>query len=255
MGQTIENELDEPKTVPATPTSKVVTPPGGDNAAAEPLGSLAAVSTAAEPPTEAQPNLDTLVAKALRLLSEDPAATLSPPLFLALGRKIYDIRHGDMPAVPFNELRAEVQDRFAVHGLTLARTYQGSYAPSPGEVAYTTYCAERGWLAFNGEVLPTFANAKPELKEAWDRAARSVLDTFKTVEHFGTEPQWLFKKGDKVRHKKSGAEYTIVAAQVAGFVIEANTALAYGYSAPGDALVWVRPAVEMEDRFELVPAE
>ena len=229
MGQTIENELDEPK------TTAPAAPPPAENAAAMKSDEVAQAEAA--------------------LAQLGAGEELSLAQSLVLGRLLYNMRHNNKPPVPFDELGATVQDRYASQAVAAARTFTGAHAPSPGEVAYTSYCAERGWLGFNGDVLPLFNDSKPELQQAWEVAARTVLDVFKLVEQTSASPKWLFKAGDRVRHKKSGGEYTIVADHANGLVIEDNGAPAYTYVASPAHVVWVRPAVELEERFELVNAQ
>lgn len=64
-------------------------------------------------------------------------------------------------------------------------------------------------------------------------------------------PDWLFKKGDRVRHRKGG-EYTITHAEGDNVFIESSGESAYVYT-DKDGRSWVRSACEMEDgRFALV---
>lgn len=46
---------------------------------------------------------------------------------------------------------------------------------SLGQIAYEAYCSETGWHSLTtGAELPCWAATKPEIKNAWERAAESV---------------------------------------------------------------------------------
>ena len=45
-----------------------------------------------------------------------------------------------------------------------------------GEVAYNAYCEERDWLSVSGNSLPQWHEQDPDLRDAWDVAAKAVAD-------------------------------------------------------------------------------
>lgn len=48
----------------------------------------------------------------------------------------------------------------------------------PGKVAYNAYCSTRSWKSVRGDPLPTFSEQSLELQDAWNIAAKSVIDYY-----------------------------------------------------------------------------
>jgi hypothetical protein len=44
-----------------------------------------------------------------------------------------------------------------------------------GKAAYDAYCATRAWKSYNGELLPQWADVKPEIQAGWVAAAEAVI--------------------------------------------------------------------------------
>jgi hypothetical protein len=50
--------------------------------------------------------------------------------------------------------------------------------PELGAICYNAYCEAVGWVAFNGDRLPTWEelpDRRGDLQEAWQRAAKAVV--------------------------------------------------------------------------------
>lgn len=46
---------------------------------------------------------------------------------------------------------------------------------TPGQIAYEAYCEKREWKSYDDKPLPQWALVRPEIAEAWDYAALSVI--------------------------------------------------------------------------------
>ena len=44
-----------------------------------------------------------------------------------------------------------------------------------GQIAYEEYCEHRRWKSYRNEELPDWTKVLPEIKEAWEVAATSVI--------------------------------------------------------------------------------
>src|SRR6185369_988934 len=51
---------------------------------------------------------------------------------------------------------------------------QGGQVITLGQIAYDAYCKARKYVSVSGERLPHFAEQSPELKAAWEAAAKAV---------------------------------------------------------------------------------
>ena len=54
-----------------------------------------------------------------------------------------------------------------------------------GQIAYDAYCKARSWKSVRGEPLPQFAEQTPELREAWEQAARAVAEQIRNATSLG----------------------------------------------------------------------
>jgi hypothetical protein len=50
-----------------------------------------------------------------------------------------------------------------------------------GEIAYNAYCKAREWKSVRGERLPHFEEQSPELRQAWEIAAKAVAEEIRNA--------------------------------------------------------------------------
>lgn len=55
---------------------------------------------------------------------------------------------------------------------------------SYGKVAYERYAQHREWKAFNGNPIPKWEEVQPDIKAAWEEAAKAVHEVDRSILEF-----------------------------------------------------------------------
>jgi hypothetical protein len=50
--------------------------------------------------------------------------------------------------------------------------------PDYAQIAYEAYAEHQGWKNYQGQPIPTWDSVRQDIKEAWDVAARAVLEAY-----------------------------------------------------------------------------
>lgn len=105
-----------------------------------------------------------------------------------LGRLLYDAYREVNPGEPpYDVLPKLLQKTWNETAVFQNAVMNGQRRTSPGEVAYTTYCSQRGWRGVSGSILPSYErllardDQSRAIAEAWALAAETVLRLFRSV--------------------------------------------------------------------------